>query len=861
MTLKYSESFIDINIQDKNINLGRCNMDAMYAMDAAIQHLPEKVKACFPISGGKWGVFTSKIKGLTRNECYKFYKFIDKNSDSFENADRLKAIGCLREKIFKRSKSDILHDSKIIKAAAITHKLNETEASLFNFVIEKIYSSLKDQPLTQEINLIKKYSLRLDPHLKKDLLFLDKNKQIYGCNFLLAVATAESVKELLNNPSRTFNLNCSGLVVQALVHYLSHSALKSEQLSDEDLNELQKQATGFKLEELGALCEQEKLKRIRTPWQQPEQRPQPQQFTQPQPHPQNPQYPRSRPHSHAQRYEQCSHSYSHPYAQHSSNFQTHSQPQPQPNLGQRRKSIEESIRDLNNKHKELYLEFNWGEVSVEIKEPKPDLHILFHKCNSLLGTVKFNRKDALKNFFDNCPHELFFANVHTINLEECADLTADFVTYLFFKFPKLTSVIISNQTFRLNELNFEGMKGLKNLMIVGLPQNAEVALPSNLVQNIIIVRDSSDNTVPVQLKDSSLYIELPLNKPVNLDFSSFPSYVNDGLLQMIKTKRPKILELNLSNSTVKDSSIYDLLNVSPSLRSLNLQNCVGVKDRAIAPLERCHQLLGLNLANCSYITDAGLAFVKAPLQALDISGCTSLTEFSFNHIAFYNSNSLHWFGYGGNSVSIPMAAIVDNRFANLTNLKLFSVQYDPFTLSLLQKPKIQSIKIEKSIIPHVSFLNPRISNIHFEYCLFDQQKYLDYLTIPSLKALGLNHSAIAYTDLAELKPLGLENLDISSSHNLSIDGFKHFFKNLPYINVLHANFCEAVWSTIEELEFSCPFLKELSLRNTGIIGRERLELIAKHLPKLQVLDLRGCNIDQKILSAFRAQFPLLEVKV
>lgn len=772
-------------------------------MELVISKLPEEVQNCICNGGEQWSVYRSKIGKLNQNNVYKLYRAIQSNKEFF-SVDIQKSLEMIRKKVFKKNGTQQLSEAKIVKAVIVTPDLKPSEAELFQAVLNKRYQSPNViSPEDKVSKLLISNSYALEPHLPKDLFFIDINKREFRCNFLLAMTKGECFKHLYNRAINKLELDCSSSVVQSFINYLTYSQ-KDFNLNDQEFIELHDLANKFQLAELVLICEKEEQRRLSS---------------------QN--------------------------------------PTPQPR--QRRKSIEAYINEINRKVPQVFIELKAGEISVEVKDTIDRLSLLFEKCLNILGTVKFNRLDALVNFLMQCPVALSFPHVELLNLEGCDELNNEQLQQIFAKFPNLTSVVIGNRTLQLNQIFFASLPDrprLKNLMIVGKTHLQENEIPQGLSENIIFVVDSVF-TQPVKLRGNALYIEIPLNGAVKLDFSLYPTHVNDRLLQMIAAKSPNISELDLSGCPITDYSLHVLLKASPLITSLCLKDCHAINNQALSSLENCKQLKGLNLANCHLLTDAVLNLVQGNLQVLDISGCSSLTQVAFQIILARFALSLSYFGFGGNAVEVKLTAPAANLFLRLTDLKLVGMDdYDPFNVFLMNRPSIKSIKFERCGAPFAQFVQESLNlrSIYFDDCRFGLQNYVDYFLIPQLNTLSFKRSLIAYSDLQSLNQLiELETVDLSKSQNLAVAGFTHLFSCLPHLKDFRANGCEAVWIAIESLGVNCPDLKSLSLEHTGHLGVDRLQRILKYLPKLQTLNLMGCTTEKNLLEKFKARLPDLEV--
>lgn len=116
----------------------------------------------------------------------------------------------------------------------------------------------------------------------------------------------------------------------------------------------------------------------------------------------------------------------------------------------------------------------------------------------------------------------------------------------------------------------------------------------------------------------------------SLDLSEMPSVVSDFVLVSIAPYLPNLEELNLNGNLCSGKAIIELAYHCPHLKSLRVKYCQISEDELVNVGEFCPKLE--TLAVWKTFTDKGLMTLLRQHQflELDVEGCASLTEASFN---------------------------------------------------------------------------------------------------------------------------------------------------------------------------------------------------------------------------------------
>jgi len=121
--------------------------------------------------------------------------------------------------------------------------------------------------------------------------------------------------------------------------------------------------------------------------------------------------------------------------------------------------------------------------------------------------------------------------------------------------------------------------------------------------------------------------------------------------------------------------------------------------------------------------------------------------------------------------------------------------------------------------------------------------------VPNLRTLNLSHAISERTDLVDLLlqncPL-LESLSVSNCTFINDSAVQIIATRCPRLQTLKLNRCKKVTDQALACLFMLPELRTLSVKKCTGLTDKGVKDMMKGVPKLQMLDVRGCRLTQGV---------------
>ncbi|KAK7869084.1 hypothetical protein R5R35_000803 [Gryllus longicercus] len=327
-----------------------------------------------------------------------------------------------------------------------------------------------------------------------------------------------------------------------------------------------------------------------------------------------------------------------------------------------------------------------------------------------------------------------------------------------------------------------------------------------------------------------------LKNLINLKCLSLTSFVNEDAdvisCMFLKSKFPKLVELNLANSSTVSLRVFKSISTAcAQLSIICLKGCVVVDDACLKEIAQCSLLSNLDISGCPAVTDKGLSYLK---------NCLHLQELKMN-----------WNGL----ITLPMLDEIA-KMKSTKKLYLDSTEINSSVLveTLKQLPHLKFLSVCRTSGVDGEQVQGLLPNCFVQYCKKDKSETLRE------RCINVTHLVLQGPDKKVLKGLqhcrNLEDLSIDFmakpcySFISVIQDFKHFGK-------LHTlalkGFVVTKKGILGDLlaQKGLSQLRDLDLENCCSLELEDAQLIASEHPKLEKLRLKGCvGLKNEALSAF-----------
>jgi len=316
-------------------------------------------------------------------------------------------------------------------------------------------------------------------------------------------------------------------------------------------------------------------------------------------------------------------------------------------------------------------------------------------------------------------------------------------------------------------------------------------------------------------------------------------FCSDADLQLLR-HLPHLRELNLHRCwQITTAGFQVIAECARELQVLNLSDCTQLRDADLEALAKLTELRMLLLKHCSHITNIGIAHL-APLTKLvhlDLMNCPELTDEAMNvirqfvHLDYLNLSWCRKITDGGVAALEPLVHLKTLLLAGchtITNAALVSISrhLELEVLSLKHCNKITDLTALRSLI--------HLRKLMLADCW-------------GITRAGLQ----ACVSLQSLEHLNLQGLFRINDYLQVVAQFR----NLKSLNLMH---CNAI--TSREVAHLLPLVKlqKLVLSFCKKVDDEAL-IICSRLPKLEKLDLYGCNVTNSGLQYLRPLSRLREL--
>ncbi|KAK9668393.1 hypothetical protein RND81_13G057300 [Saponaria officinalis] len=325
--------------------------------------------------------------------------------------------------------------------------------------------------------------------------------------------------------------------------------------------------------------------------------------------------------------------------------------------------------------------------------------------------------------------------------------------------------------------------------------------------------------------------------------------LSPSLLEMFKFS---VEEVDLRGENSVDAEWIAYIGAYRYLCSLNVAGCNRINNSAIWPLAGMSSLRELDLSGCAKITNAGMKHIVSisNLEKLFISR-TGVT--SDGIVLLSKLRNLLTLDLGGLPVS-DAALHSLQVLCNLEHLDLWGsniTNNGAATLRNFLKLRVLILDWTKvSVLPNLNsldFLN--MSNCSIDSVMGDKS---DQVTLIKLVMHG---STFLYggKSFSSIETSCLTFLNLS---NTSFDDFI-FLRQMHALEHLDLSFSSMQDDAVEAISCVGANLRHLNLNNTNI-SSTGVEILAGHVPKLEVLSLSHTSIDDRALLYF-STMPSLKV--
>lgn len=379
-----------------------------------------------------------------------------------------------------------------------------------------------------------------------------------------------------------------------------------------------------------------------------------------------------------------------------------------------------------------------------------------------------------------------FERCHQISLAKNGFLNRKIFDYVVSKAPNLREIDLS---FCMSRLNATDRNALLDHFIFFLKGYGEMIKVINLRQTVI------DDYFLQQLSEVRC-LEL---KSLAITFNGAVSNRKHGIIPLIQSQT-SLEELDLQDSpAVEETVMIEICKNLRDLRKLVLRKCSHVTDYCLREVAKLDHLEVFDITACDLVTDAGIFEAlmcgnpKKKVRELYFGLLSNITESLFARIGSKMHNQLTALDLGGST--------------NLADDALQTI-FGHF-------PLIRTLNIDSMC------------------------KVTDY----GMTGKFQNQNYFSIRGLQGLKVLRMQNCYRVTDFTL-IDSFE--FKELREVYMTRTHFTR---DGIEAMVKNCPAIEILDMSEVEGVDDDVVEIITRHLTRLQVLKLNG-----KIYLTLRGNF-------
>lgn len=347
------------------------------------------------------------------------------------------------------------------------------------------------------------------------------------------------------------------------------------------------------------------------------------------------------------------------------------------------------------------------------------------------------------------------------------------------------------------------------------------------------------------------------------------NFTREGLKHLASIASLTTLEL-IGCVDVNDTYLEQIKDF-PSLHTLKLQKCRNITNKGLKDLASLASLTSLELIKCDFVNNDTLALLKdfPALKSLNLHLCLNFTHEGLKHLASLatlRSLNLMQTCYQQPWKGLPHLA----KLTSLESLNLRGCDYhqDDDLVHIKNLTALRSLNLswlmnitDAGVKKYLKKLSSLESLELAETQITDE--ILEFLkNFPSLKILDLERChLITDAGLEHLKALpSLVYLKLRGCRKITDVGIAHL-QHLPalaYLDISRSQVSDVGMSYLQQIST----LMRLYLRECMKITDKGFALIEKtKFPKLEDLELIGCQITQPEFDKIKAAFPALSIHI